>query len=130
MKHTIHDIGVASQIGKYSDAIETAPSLRWLHTSGAPGLLRDKKLPADVTGQADLAWQQIIRILNQAEMGVEDIVRVSQYVTRAEDIPSYIKVRSQALGNTLPAFVLLVVPQLIWPEVLVEVTAANTINEY
>jgi len=28
MNHKIHDIGVASQIGKYSDAIEAAPNLR------------------------------------------------------------------------------------------------------
>ena len=34
MSHTIHDIGVASQIGTYSDAIETGPNLRWLLTSG------------------------------------------------------------------------------------------------
>ena len=38
MSHTIHDIGVASQIGKYSDAIEVGANLRWLVTSGTPGL--------------------------------------------------------------------------------------------
>jgi transposase len=38
MAHTIHDIGVASQIGSYSDAIEAKPNLRWLMTSGTPGL--------------------------------------------------------------------------------------------
>jgi hypothetical protein len=26
MSHTIHDIAIASQIGKYSDAIEVAPN--------------------------------------------------------------------------------------------------------
>ncbi len=64
-------------------------------------------------------------------MGVEDIVKVSQYLTRAEDIAPYVKVRSQALGDARPAFVLLVVPQLIWPDVLVEVEviAAKTMNK-
>jgi|SRR6516162_7108674 hypothetical protein len=38
MYHTIHDIGVASQIASYSDAIEVNPKLRWLLTSGTPGL--------------------------------------------------------------------------------------------
>jgi hypothetical protein len=37
MAHTIHDVGVASQIGSYSDAIEAKPNLRWLMTSGTPG---------------------------------------------------------------------------------------------
>ena len=41
MKHTIHDIGVARQIGAYSDAIEVGPNLRWLLTSGTPGLATD-----------------------------------------------------------------------------------------
>src|SRR5262249_16138810 len=34
MNHTIHDIGVARQIGAYSDAIEVGHNLRWLLTSG------------------------------------------------------------------------------------------------
>jgi enamine deaminase RidA (YjgF/YER057c/UK114 family) len=32
MPHAIHDIGVASQIGAYSDAVEARPNLRWLLT--------------------------------------------------------------------------------------------------
>jgi 2-iminobutanoate/2-iminopropanoate deaminase len=54
MPHTIHDIGVAHQIGRYSDAIESAPNLRWLHTSGTPGLSIDGVLANDITGQARL----------------------------------------------------------------------------
>ena len=42
MSHTIHDIGVASQIGTYSDAIETGPNLRWLLTSGTHRSLDDR----------------------------------------------------------------------------------------
>ena len=37
MSHTIHDIGVASQIGKYSDAIGAGPNLRWLMSFGNTG---------------------------------------------------------------------------------------------
>jgi hypothetical protein len=35
MAHIIHNIGVAGQIGDYSDAVEAAPNLRWPMTSGA-----------------------------------------------------------------------------------------------
>ena len=38
MSHKSQDIGVASQIGAYSDAVEVKPHLRWLLTSGTPGL--------------------------------------------------------------------------------------------
>jgi enamine deaminase RidA (YjgF/YER057c/UK114 family) len=121
MAHRIHDIGVAKQIGAYSDAIETAPNLRWLMTSGTPGLSIDGDLPKDITGQAELAWKHILGVLEQAGMSAIDIVKVTQYLTRAEDIPAYAKVRAQMLGSVRPAFMLLVVPQLVWPEILLEV---------
>ena len=91
MAHTIHDIGVASQIGSYSDAVEAGPNLRWLLTSGTPGLSVNGKLPKDITGQAELAWEHILRMLDKAGMTVADVLKVTQYLTRAEDIPSYAK---------------------------------------
>jgi enamine deaminase RidA (YjgF/YER057c/UK114 family) len=121
MVHKVHDLGVAKQIGAYSDAIETAPNLRWLMTSGTPGLSIDGDLPKDITGQAKLAWKHILALLEQANMSAVDIVKVTQYLTRAEDIPAYAKVRAQMLGGVRPAFMLLVVPQLVWPEILLEV---------
>ena len=121
MPHANHDIGVAKQIGTYSDAVEVKPNLRWLMTSGTPGLSGSGKLPADITGQAELAWKHIIRMLEKADMTVADVVKVTQYLTRAEDIPAYVKVRSRFLGDARPAFMLLVVSQLIRPGILVEV---------
>ena len=121
MTHTIHDIGVASQIGSYSDAIEIGPNLRWLVTSGTPGLATNGELQRDVTAQAELAWQHIIRILERAGMVVTDIVKVTQYLTRAEDVPAYTKVRNRFLGETKPASMLLVIPGLVRPEFCVEI---------
>jgi 2-iminobutanoate/2-iminopropanoate deaminase len=121
MAHTIHDIGVASQIGAYSDSIEAGPNLRWLITSGTPGLSVKGELPADIAGQAELAWEHIIRMLDRAGMMVSDVVKVTQYLTRAEDIQAYAKVRTRFLGQARPASMLLVVPELVRPEFLVEV---------
>ncbi len=121
MAHKIHDIGVASQIGAYSDAIEAAPNLRWLMTSGTPGLATSGELPTDIVGQSELAWKHILRILEQSGMTVADLVKVTTYLTRAEDIPAYAKSRKSFLGEVRPAFMLLVVPQLVRPEFLLEV---------
>lgn len=121
MAHKIHDIGVAAQIGAYSDAVETAPNLRWLFTSGTPGLEATGDLPSDIVGQSELAWRHILRILDQAGMTVADLVKVTTYLTRAEDIPAYAKVRKNFLGEIRPAFMLLVVPQLVRPGFLLEV---------
>jgi 2-iminobutanoate/2-iminopropanoate deaminase len=127
MGHIIHDIDIANQIGSYSDAIEADPNLRWLMTSGTPGFTEASKVPEDIVGQSELAWENVLRILAKANMKVEDIVKVTQYLTRAEDIKAYAQVRSRFLGAARPASMLLVVPQLVWPNLLVEVeiTAAK-----
>jgi enamine deaminase RidA (YjgF/YER057c/UK114 family) len=121
MPHTIHDIGVANQIGSYSDAIEAGPNLRWLLTSGTPGLSTTGGLPEDITGQAELAWSHVVRMLERAGMTAIDVVKVTQYLTQAEDIPAYAKVRARFLGEARPASMLLIIPRLVRPEFLIEV---------
>jgi 2-iminobutanoate/2-iminopropanoate deaminase len=121
MAHKIHNIGIAAQIGDYSDSIETCSNLRWLLTSGTPGLEMNGDLPSDITGQAELAWKHVLRMLTRADMTVADVVKVTQYLTRAEDIPAYSKVRTRFLGQASPASMLLVVSQLVRPEFLIEV---------
>ena len=121
MPHRIVDIGVARQIGAYSDAVEVEPGLRWLMTSGTPGLAENGALPDDIAGQAEIAWQHIEKMLAQAGMSVADIVKSTHYLTRAEDIAAYGQVRARHLGDVRPASMLLVVPQLVRPEFLVEI---------
>src|SRR6516162_2161016 len=87
MNHTIHDVGVAKQIAAYSDSIEVKPSLRWLLSSGTPGLPTDgSALPTDITGQSELAWKHVVLMLEKAGMTVADIVKVTQYLTDANHI--------------------------------------------
>ena len=121
VNHKIIDAGVARQIGTYSDAIEVQSGLRWLYTSGTPGLTESGDLPSDITGQAEIAWQHIIRMLEKANMGITDIVKATHYLIHAEDIPACAKVRSRFLGDHRPASMLSVIPQLVRPEFLVEI---------
>jgi 2-iminobutanoate/2-iminopropanoate deaminase len=129
MNHKIHDVGVAKQIGTYSDAIEVAPNMRWLFTAGTPGLAADGTVPADIAGQADIAWQHIMAMLKKADMGVQDLVKITQYLLNANDIPAYAKVRSRYLGDARPASMLLIVPALVWPNMLLEIEAVAAKRE-
>jgi 2-iminobutanoate/2-iminopropanoate deaminase len=119
--HSLYDIGVASQIGSYSDAIGVDANMRWLFTSGTPGLLKEKKLPGDIRQQAAATWENILSLLKRAEMTVDDIVRVTQYLVHAEDVQAYAAVRKTYLGDAKPASMLLVIPQLVWPDILIEI---------
>jgi 2-iminobutanoate/2-iminopropanoate deaminase len=123
MANVQHNIGVASQIGKYSDAVEVPPNARWLYTAGTPGLALDGNLPNDVSGQAEIAWTHIIAMLAKANMGVNDLVKVTHYLLRAEDIPAYVQVRTKFLGDARPASMLLIVPELVKPNFLLEIEA-------
>lgn len=76
-KGTIHDIGVASQIGQYSDAVETTGNGRLLFISGTRGLAPDGTLPKTFEGQAEQAWKNVIAILERAGMGPQHLVKVS-----------------------------------------------------
>jgi 2-iminobutanoate/2-iminopropanoate deaminase len=118
-----HDIGVAKKIGHYSDATEVPSHARWLFTSGTPGLPQDGQLPSDITGQAEIAWTHIVTMLDRAGMGVQDLVKVTHYLTRASDIQAYVKVRARFLGDARPAAMLLIVPELVRPEFLLEIEA-------
>ena len=52
MTNKIYDVGVAKQIGSYSDAMEVSPNSRWLFTSGTPGLALNGNLPPDITASS------------------------------------------------------------------------------
>jgi len=123
MTHKIHDIGVAARIGTYSDAVEAAPNQRWLFTSGTPGMDAAGDLPDDITTQAELAWGHILTMLDRAGMAVNDLVKITQYLTRAEDIPAYAKVRARMLGDARPASMMMVVAALPRPQFLLEIEA-------
>jgi 2-iminobutanoate/2-iminopropanoate deaminase len=118
---TRHDIGIAAQVGTYSDGVEVPQGARCLYTAGTPGLAADATLPADIAGQAEIAWTHIGTLLERAGMTVHDLVKVTQYLLRAEDIPAYAAVRKRFLGDARPASMLLVVPALVRPDFLLEV---------
>ena len=123
MPNIARNIGVASQIGSYSDAIEVPSGARWLFTSGTPGLAVDGGLPADVSAQAELAWGHIIKMLDAAGMTVHDLVKVTHYLLHEDDIADYVKVRSRFLGEARPASMLLTGAGLVKSEFLLEIEA-------
>lgn len=114
------DVGVASKLGKYSDAVLTENRQRWLHTSGTPGLAADGSLPPDFETQARLAWTHIIAMLDAAGMDVGDIVKLTQTMMRREDLVAYRAIRHEFLGEARPASMLSFVSGLVMPDMLIE----------
>lgn len=116
-----HNVGIATKIGAYSDAVEVPKGARWLITAGTPGLSLEGVLPDDFETQATLAWENVIRILDKGGMTTSDIVKVTQYLIRRSDLEAYRPIRSKYLGELRPASMLSFVHELIWPTVLIEI---------
>ena len=117
------NIGVAQKIGTYSDGVAVPADAKLVFVSGTPGMLPDGSYPDGITAQAEQAWKNVLAILAQAGMGVKDLVKVTHYLVRQEDIKDYVVVRARYLGDARPASMLLVVPGLVKPEILVEIEA-------
>ena len=117
------NIGVAQKIGTYSDGAEVPTNSKLAFVSGTPGMLPDGSYPRGITAQAEQAWKNVLAILAEAGMGVKDLVKVTHYLVRHEDIKDYAVVRARYLGDARPASMLLVVPGLVKPEILVEIEA-------
>jgi 2-iminobutanoate/2-iminopropanoate deaminase len=118
-----YQVGVSKHIGNYSDGAAAASNLRWLHTSGTPGIDASGAAPEGIAAQAELVWQNIFAILKAAGMGPEHLVKTTSYITRREDVAEYVKVRAKYLGDIRPAQLLLIVDGHIKPEYLIEVDA-------
>jgi enamine deaminase RidA (YjgF/YER057c/UK114 family) len=117
----MHNAGIASQIGSYSDAAEVAQPGRLLILSGTPGLRPDGYLPESFEDQADEAWRNVLSLLAHAGMGAQHLVKVTQYLVHPEDIHRYSAIRAKWLGAHKPASMLSVVPALVRPDFLIEI---------
>jgi enamine deaminase RidA (YjgF/YER057c/UK114 family) len=120
---TYNPDAVAKPTGPFSHGVETPAAARWLHISGQVGMAADGSVPPDVAGQAEQCWRNIKAILAASGMGVENLVKCTHFLTRAEDVAVYGKIRAQQLGEARPASTLLVISALARPGLLVEVEA-------
>ena len=111
----------AAPNGVYSHGVVVPANARWLYVSGQTGTRPDRSVPAGVEEQTEVVWQNILAVLAEGGMAVTDIVKITSFLTRAEDYAKFAPVRAKYLGSHRPASTLLVVSALARPEFLVEV---------
>jgi enamine deaminase RidA (YjgF/YER057c/UK114 family) len=112
--------GVAAHIGTYADAVSVPAATDLIYTSGTPGLRPDGTLPEDFGAEAAQAWRNVEDALHRAGAALTDIISVRQWLTDAADIPAYAAVRNSVIHHQ-PAFMLAVIPGLVWPAMRVEI---------
>ena len=119
----IHNPPTVAPGSGYSHGIELPPQTRLLYLAGQLGISADGKMAADIRGQAEQAWRNLGSVLEAAGMGYQNLVKVTHFLTRREDIPVYREVRAKFLGAHAPASTLLIISALARADALIEVEA-------
>jgi enamine deaminase RidA (YjgF/YER057c/UK114 family) len=94
---------------KYSHGVEVPVGTRVLFVSGQLGITRDRHVPEDAAGQAELCFEAIGEILASAGMGFADIVRINAFVTDRAYLKDYMAVRDRFVAEPPPASTLMIV---------------------
>ena len=122
--HTLRNpTTVPPPFAAYSQAVETASALRWLHISGQVGVTPDGRLMDGAEEQIRQTWRNILAVLADASMGPQDLVKVTNLIVRREDLTVLRRVRQEMLGPVEPASTLIIVAGLAHPDWLVEIEA-------
>ena len=109
--------------GNYAHSIEVAAGARWLYVAGQPGVDPDGNVPDGIEAQADVAFANMVKVLEASGFGIEDVVFMKTFLTRREDRDGYQKMRKKYWGDVKPASTFLIVQGLARPDFLVEVEA-------
>jgi 2-iminobutanoate/2-iminopropanoate deaminase len=94
---------------RYSHGMEVPAGHRLLFVSGQLGITRDKYVPVDAAGQAELCFGAIKDILASAGMTFADVVRINAFVTDRAWLKDYMAVRDRFVSDPPPASTLMIV---------------------
>ncbi len=115
--------------GIYAHGVETRAGVRMLHISGQVGATPEGQLPADFRGQCEQSLLNVVSVLSAADMTLTDIVKMTFYLIRREDMDTLVEVRKAVLDGVRPAITTLFVSGLVSPDWLVEIDVVACANE-
>ncbi|MEM8964308.1 MAG: RidA family protein [Acidobacteriota bacterium] len=107
--------------GIYAHGVETRAGARTLRISGQIGVAPDGGLAVDFHGQCHQALDNVEAVLDAAGMTKKDIVKMSFFLVRREDMAGLVEVRKARLDGVRPAITTVFVAGLVSPDWLVEV---------
>lgn len=113
--------GIAKPASHYHHAFLVRGLSDLMTLSGQLGEREDGSCPADAGEQARIAWHNVRRILQAGDLDLEHVVKVTSYIVGRENIPAYVAVHKEILGDLMAPWTLVVVEALGNPEYLVEV---------
>jgi enamine deaminase RidA (YjgF/YER057c/UK114 family) len=94
--------------GGYAQAVEITGGSRLLYISGQIPVTRDGYLPADFEAQAALAWANLDAQLRAASMTLDNLVKVTIFLSDREYAMANRTIRARVLGDRKPALTVII----------------------
>lgn len=120
-KQVINPPTVHSPIGRgYAHAVKVGDTV---YIAGQVALDPQGNLvgKGDIRAQTEQVFRNLQGVLEACGGSLRDLVKITVYLVRAEDIPAFREVRSRYLAHEPPASTLTVISRLASPDFLVEV---------
>ncbi|MDP6390619.1 MAG: RidA family protein [Alphaproteobacteria bacterium] len=114
---------VAAPLSDYSHGVEAPAGARWLYISGQVAIAPDGSIPDSIEGQATQVFENILAVLEAANMGAEDLVRINTYLVNAGYMGGFRAVRDKYVGQFAPASTMIMIGALATPDLLIEIEA-------
>ena len=83
----------------------------------------------DVAAQARQVFQNLRQVLQAAGGDLQDLMKITTYITKLEDFPAVAQARSEVFQGELPASTLIVVQGLFHPDFLIEVEGVAAVRQ-
>jgi enamine deaminase RidA (YjgF/YER057c/UK114 family) len=128
MPKVIEPKKLGAPLGMYSHGM-VAPGGEIVVVAGQVGIGPGGRVAeGDVVAQTKQALDNVRAVVEGAGCAMRDVVRFQTFLTRAEDLPGFMKARSEVFPGYFPDGVyppntLLVISRLVRPELLVEIEA-------
>lgn len=126
MKETIQPMGVSTPSGSWSQGVKVG-ELLFIAGQAAEDDQGRVVAPNDSRAQASMAFENMRRVVEAAGGSVEDIVKITAFLTNVEDFPSYNQVRQDFFKKDFPASTTVIVKELAKPEYLLEIEGVAVI---
>lgn len=107
----------------YTHAIEITGEARRLIISGQVGMAHDGTIPSSGEAQVAQAFANLRAVLADNDMGVENIVKTTVFLTDRDLLTAFRAARGAVFGDHAPASTLLFVAGLADPRFMVEIEA-------
>ncbi len=119
---------VRSPGGRFSHIGEIGPNAQVFYLAGQTGTAPDGTIGEGIEEQVKLVYQNIKTVLKECGMGLENLAKITVYLTSPDFVEIHRSIQKEALEGIVPASTLLIVSGLARPQLLVEVEAVAAID--